>query len=88
MFITILFRLLVFSSLLTKRDFLKRWGKRLYRQTKKDDRKGVTIRETGIGERLTPVFLSFTVTLFRLRGLEILLRFFCIRFQFLPFRKQ
>ena len=50
--------------------------------------KGVTIRETGVGEKLTPVFLSFTATLFRLRGLEILLLFFCIRFQFLPFRKQ
>lgn len=39
-------------------------------------RKGVTIRETGVGEKLTPVFLSFTATLFRLRGLKILLLFF------------
>lgn len=38
--------------------------------------KGVTIRETGVGEKLTPVFLSFTATLFRLCGLEILLLFF------------
>ena len=56
--------------------------------TKKHTVSGVTIRETGVGEKLTPVFLSFTVTLFRLRGLEILLLFFCIRFQFLPFQKQ
>lgn len=50
--------------------------------------KGVTIRETGVGEMLTPVFLSFTATLFHLRGLEILLLFFCIRFQFSPSQKQ
>ena len=45
-------------------------------QAKKEQHKGVTIRETGVGEKRTPVFLSFTATLFRLRGLEILLRFF------------
>ena len=56
--------------------------------TKKAPVKGVTIRETGVGEKLTPVFLSFTATLFRLRELKILLLFFCIRFQFLPFQKQ
>lgn len=37
---------------------------------------GGTIRETGVGKKLSPVLLSFTAILFRLRGLEILLLFF------------
>ena len=42
----------------------------------KNTHKGVTIRETGVGEKRTPVFLSFMAILFRLGGLEILLLFF------------